>query len=248
MTEQEKSPPNDEENKKIQNSEISVAEFLDHCSVFLSKHKLLVSSLCLMIAAIASSGFFVGYWTANNLKNDRTSLVDYDAINDISTNLVVLSDTTQSNFDSQSYFLDTLTTLLVDKKIIDTADAQRLLTGVIIYKYQTADQRQRQKGKSGYEIFSDKIRNRFYLSSSQPFYDPNPDRGIVYSSELDSSIICELILVEEPIGLGLKFVASSTVPLENNRDKYSIQVMVERSKVPENSIIESIDSARKRCK
>lgn len=247
MTEQEKSPSNDEENEKIQNSGISVAEFVDHCSVFLSKHKLLVSSFCIVIAAIASGGFYVGSWTANNLKNDRPSPVDYGAINEISTNLVVLSDTTQSNFDSQSYFLDTLTTLLVDQKIINTADAQRLLTGVIIYKYQSTNQRQRQKGKSGYEMFSDKIRNRFYLSSSQPFSDPNPDRGIVYSSELDNSIICELIRVEEPIGLGLKFVASSTVPLENNRNKYSIQVMVERSQVPENSIIESIDSARKRC-
>ena len=214
---------------------ISVAEFLDHWSAFLRTHKLLVTSICVIMTAIASGGYFAGYWTAKNLTQKTPKYMDSTTLQTMSSNLAVLSETTQSNFDSQSYFLDTLTSILEEKEIIHSSDAQRLLTGVIIYQYQSGDNMPKSKRRSGYEVFADKIRNRYHVTKTLPFSDRNPNRGIVFSSELSYSIICELVLVEEEIGLGVK-------------DKFSIQVMFDRSQIPDDSVVERIDVVRKKCK
>lgn len=224
-----------------------VGQFLQLCSTFIKQHKGFVAAICTIFAGIGIGGFSVGHWTATYLPSGTIRSDDTSQLETISADLAVLSETTQSNFDGQAYFLDTLTNLLQKEGVIDRVDAQRLLTGVIVYAYQdkTADPNTK-NAKSAYEKFIDEIRIRYHVTETSAFSDPNPGRGILLSSDLDDSILCELLTVEKRFDLGVRFVARAA-PSQNNRDRYTIQVMSARSDIPQGSNVEEVGLVRQRC-
>jgi hypothetical protein len=217
---------------------MSIAEFLQHCSTFITQHRIFAVAVCAVISAVAVGGFAVGQW-----KSTDAATQPGEDLSDVSKNLAVLSETAQSNFDRQSYFFETLTELLKKKGLIDSPDAQRLLTGVIVFEFR--DEGGKPESKA-YERFIEKMRPK-YRVTLKGYSNQNLQRGIVLSIELDRSILCEFVRAAFDSRLGLTFVERAKVPPQNNFDRYSIQINAEPSDVPEKVVLE-IDEAREDCK
>jgi hypothetical protein len=208
--------------------EIPFGEFFDVCSKFASQHGWLLAQVGSVIVALLGAGYYVGQAMALHDRTDAAAVktaagaatVAADKSKEISANLTILSDTTQSSFDREVWFLNNLTKLLQEKGFIKPIDMQRLITGLIL--------EDDPKESQTYEKLSSKLREKFRVTRSKQVKDVTSNRGIVFSAELDERLICEVIVAVNEVGLSdkINFIDSVDAPHDNNNDLYSIQVNV----------------------